>query len=97
MADVEVYYYQLTGAADTVSRAVSDTILLGADLRAEDTGIENPADRPALRLEMHRRLVALYDTFLDRIDAAGGVQSAVQAIADNYNELDMQLTGEGES
>lgn len=62
MADeVQVFYSELITETSSVND--STTALLGTVgyLQGDDVGVENPAHRPSLRLEMHRRIVALHD------------------------------------
>ncbi|MBW9094185.1 hypothetical protein JNB62_10865 [Microbacterium jejuense] len=93
MPDVEVYYHELTSAASAVQTASQRAIEAAADLSGDDVGIANPAHRPGLRLEMHRRFTALRTAVRDHAVAASGVGGDVQAIADKYSELDAELNG----
>ncbi|SDQ76722.1 hypothetical protein [Microbacterium sp. cf332] len=96
MSDVEVYYHELTSAADSIQVRASDAVLDGADLQGDDTGVQNPAHRPALRLELHRRLTALHTAVLDRSGAASAVAGKLSDIAARYSDLDLELTGRSE-
>ncbi|GAA5205064.1 hypothetical protein [Microbacterium kyungheense] len=93
MPDVEVYYHELTSAATAVQTASQRVLEAAADLNGDDVGIGNPAHRPSLRLEMHRRFTALRTSVRDHSAAASGVGGDVQAIADKYSELDAELSG----
>ncbi|KAA9084974.1 hypothetical protein [Microbacterium radiodurans] len=93
MSDVEIYYHALTSAADAIQMRVSDAIMDNADIQGDDTGVENPAHRVALRLEMNRRLSGLHRAVLDRTTAASEVAASLSAIATRYSDLDVELTG----
>lgn len=92
--EVAVFYEQLHAASASLQSAGNDLLMQNAALVAEDTGIENPAYRTSLRLEMHRRLTALHDAALVRSDDAAGLASRVTSIADRYTDLDVELTGQ---
>lgn len=94
MADVEIYYHALTSAADAIQSRVSEVILDNADIQGDETGVENPAQRPSLRLEVHRRVTALYGAVLERSTAASEVGASITAIATRYSDLDVELTGQ---
>ncbi|MBO9626821.1 MAG: hypothetical protein J7484_10650 [Microbacterium sp.] len=94
MADeVQVFYTELI----TETSAVNDstTALLGTVgyLQGDDVGVENPAHRPSLRLEMHRRFVALHGAVEGLISDATDIAVRLQAISDRHSELDVELTG----
>lgn len=93
MGDVEIFYAELSSASGTVSTAVGDLILGAGDLTGDDTGIDNPASRPLLRLEMHRHLSALCSAVRARTEAASALAASTQRIADRYTDLDVELTG----
>lgn len=93
MSDVEIYYHALTSAADSIQTRVSEVVLDNADIQGDETGVENPAHRPSLRLEVRRRVTALYGAVLERSNAASGVGASISAIATKYSELDTELSG----
>ncbi|MDF2580258.1 MAG: hypothetical protein K0S49_1837 [Microbacterium sp.] len=94
MSDVEIYYHALTSAADAIQTRVSSAVVDNADIQGDDTGVENPAHRVALRLEMNRRLSSLNRAVLDRTTAASEVAALLTAIATRYSDLDVELTGQ---
>ena len=93
MGDVDIFRAELTGAASALNAAVTELLMQAADLRAEDVGIENPASRVALRLEMHRRLTGLRTASSARVDGASQLAASAQAIADGFHELEEEFTG----
>lgn len=93
MGDVEIFYAELNSASNAINTALTDLVTEAGDLYGDDTGIENPAQRTALRLEMHRRLTALHDSAVNRVEAASALSASITAIADRYSELDTELTG----
>ncbi|WP_226534227.1 hypothetical protein [Microbacterium paraoxydans] len=93
MSDVEIFYAALNDAASGLTSATTELLTQAANLQGEDTGVENPAQRAGLRLEMHRRLSALHDAAYDRIETAGALSAAISAIANKYSQLDVELTG----
>lgn len=93
MSDVEIFYAELNDAASGLTSATSEVLTQAANLQGEETGVENPAHRSALRLEMHRRLTALHDRAYDRIESTGSLAAAISAIASKYSDLDAELTG----
>lgn len=94
MEDVQIFYGELTSASSSLDSATSDLIYEAASVSGEDTGVENPAHRTALRLEMHTRLTALHDRAYERYDAGSAVSSAIRQISNRYSELDVELTGQ---
>lgn len=96
MTDVSIYYEQLHSAADMLTTAASDLLVARSDLTGDDVGIENPAFRTDLRLEMHRRFVALYSTATNRATTADDIAASTRAIATNYSDLDVELTGKNQ-
>ena len=94
MGDVEVFYGELTAATSSLDSATSNLVTTAADLHGDDTGVDDPAHRTALRLEMHRRLAALHDRAYDKIEAGSDVSSTIQQIANSYSDLDVELTGQ---
>lgn len=97
MGDVEVFYGELNAAADSLTTMTTNLLTEAANVTGEDTGIENPAQRTGLRLEMHRRLTALHDAAYNRIEAASALASVVTGIANRYSDLDVELTGREQS
>lgn len=93
MPDVEIFYAELNDAASSLTDATSEVLTEAANLQGEETGVENPAQRSGLRLEMHRRLTALHDSAYDRIESGNSLAAAISAIASKYSELDVELTG----
>ncbi len=93
MSDVEIFYAELNDASSALTTATYEVLMEAANLIGEDTGVENPAQRAALRLEMHRRLTALHDAAYDRNEAGDALAAAISAIANKYTELDAELTG----
>lgn len=93
VSDVEIFYSELHAAASTLDTATMNLTTETADVQGEDTGIENPAQRASLRLEMHTRLTALRDRTQNKIEAGSAVSSAVGQIATRYADLDVELTG----
>lgn len=93
MSDVEIFYAELNDAARSLTTATSEVLTPAAGLQGDDTGVENPAHRSALRLEMHRRLTALHDRVYDRVESGDDLAAAISAIASKYSDLDVELTG----
>lgn len=93
MPDVELFSHELIASASAVQTASLRVIEAAADLTGDDAGIENPAHRPGLRLEMHRRFTALRAAVRDHSAVASGVGGDLQSIADRYTELDAELSG----
>lgn len=93
MDDVEVFYAELRSASATLQTSVTDLLTENADVFGEDTGIENPAMRAGLRLEMHRRLTQLHDRVSARVENGSDVARGLTVIADRYTDLDIELTG----
>lgn len=93
MGDVEIFYAELQHASSTVDTAITGVLFESADLGAEDTGIGNPASRPALRLALHRRLIGLGEAVRARVDDGSQVSASAHRIADRYSDLDVELTG----
>ncbi|MEH3089541.1 MAG: hypothetical protein PGN24_08105 [Microbacterium arborescens] len=94
MADVEIFYHALTSAAEQIQTRATDAVTDNADIQGEDVGIENPAQRPGLRLEMYRRLQALHTAVLARTTDASAVAATLSTIASRYADLDVELTGQ---
>ncbi|GGM39433.1 hypothetical protein [Microbacterium saperdae] len=93
MSDVEIFYAELNDASSALTTATYEVLMEAANVIGEDTGVENPAQRAGLRLEMHRRLTALHDAAYDRNEAGDALAAAISAIANKYTELDAELTG----
>ncbi|WEK61974.1 MAG: hypothetical protein P0Y60_04230 [Candidatus Microbacterium colombiense] len=93
MSDVEIFYAELNAASSSLTTATSALLMEAANVQGEDTGVENPAQRAGLRLELHRRLTALHDVAYDRIESGDSLAAAITAIATKYSELDVELTG----
>ncbi|WP_334149211.1 hypothetical protein [Microbacterium sp.] len=93
MSDVEIFYAELNDASSALTTATYEVLLEAANVYGEDTGVENPAQRAGLRLEMHRRLTALHDAAYDRIEAGDALAAAISAIANEYTDLDAELSG----
>lgn len=93
MSDVEIFYAELNNASGVLTTATYEVLMEAANVVGEETGVENPAQRAGLRLELHRRLSALHDTAYDRIATAGALSAAISAIANKYSQLDVELTG----
>jgi|SRR5699024_578396 len=94
MGDVDIYYAELSTAAMDMQRASSQLMRETAQVAGEDTGIENPADRPDLRLEVHARLTALHDRAADSAEAASDLSASLTDIADSFREADGKYAGE---
>lgn len=94
MSDVAIFYAELQTASSTIDTAITAVLLESGDLGAEDTGIGNPASRPALRLALHRHLSGLGDAVRARVESGSQVSASAHRIADRYTELDIELTGE---
>jgi hypothetical protein len=93
MSDVEIFKAELTTASSAVRSATDGVVTAAADLRGEDTGIGNPASRPALRLAVHRHLAALNRAAWAHIVEGSQLAASAQRIADRYTELETELTG----
>ncbi|MEU4017168.1 MULTISPECIES: hypothetical protein [unclassified Microbacterium] len=93
MSDVEIFYAELNGASSALTTATTQLLTEAASVQGEDTGVDNPAQRVGLRLEMHRRLTALHDRAYDRIESGDALAADIAAIAAKYSELDVELTG----
>lgn len=93
MSDVEIFYAELQHASSTVDTAITGLLFESADLDSEDTGIGNPASRPALRLALHRHLTGLSEAVRARVAGGSQVSASARRIADRYSELDVELTG----
>ncbi|PQZ49781.1 hypothetical protein CQ040_14760 [Microbacterium sp. MYb54] len=93
LPDVEIFYAELNDAASALTNATYEVLTEAANLQGEETGVENPAQRSGLRLEMHRRLTALHDSAYDRVESGDSLAAAISAIASKYSELDVELTG----
>lgn len=90
MPDVDIVY----SALQEVGPSHSDVQELGQatdDLRSDDAGVENPAERPDLRLEMHARLTALHEAARERVSQAADLRSSVTDVLSNFSELDITL------
>ncbi|MGF3057211.1 hypothetical protein [Microbacterium sp. YY-01] len=94
MGDVDIFYADLLNAGQRLRDDAYYLLLQNSEVSGDDTGIENPAQRPGLRLEMRRRLTQLHDTVLQRVEAASNLASNVESIAFRYNELDAELQGD---
>lgn len=94
MSDVAIFYAELQTASSTIDTAITAVLFESGDLGAEDTGIGNPAARPALRLALHRHLSGLGEAVRARVASASQVSTSAHRIADRYTELDIELTGE---
>ncbi|MGM1017083.1 MAG: hypothetical protein ACQEW8_06045 [Actinomycetota bacterium] len=94
MSDVQIFYASLNSAASAVDTATTDLLTVNAEVTGEDTGVENPEYRVALRLEMHRRLNALHDAAMNRIESGSGLGAALHAIVTRYSDLDVELNGQ---
>ena len=95
MGDIEIFYAELSAASSSLDTATSDLTIESGNLRGEDTGVENPAGRTSLRLELHTRLVALRDSAAGKVEAGSDVSGAIHQISDKYSQLDAELTGNG--
>ncbi|CAH0215514.1 hypothetical protein SRABI76_02376 [Microbacterium oxydans] len=93
MSDVEIFYAELNDASSALTSATYEVLMEAASLVGEDTGVENPAQRSGLRLELHRRLTALHDAAYDRIEAGDALASSISDIASEYTGLDAELSG----
>ena len=94
MGDVEVFYAELSSASSCLCTETTNLLTEAAGVQGEDTGIENPAGRASLRLEMHSRLTALHDRAYAKVEAASAVSTAIQQIANSYSDLDSELSGQ---
>lgn len=94
MDDVQVFYNELYAASSTLQTAATALVMENASVTGEDTGIENPAYRAALRLEMHRRVSALHERVTLRVDEGSEAGALLTRIADRYTDLDLELTGQ---
>ncbi|WP_243231911.1 hypothetical protein [Microbacterium sp. CIAB417] len=97
MGDVEIFRAELTAASGSSGQAASELLNQSAALQTEDVGIQNPASRPMLRLEMHRRVSALRRSALARTEEGSGLAAATQRIADRFQDLDVELSGQESS
>ncbi|MBO0981435.1 hypothetical protein [Microbacterium sp. SD291] len=93
MSDVEIFRAELSSASSMVGTAVHALLTESADLDAEDLGIQNPAHRALLRLEVARRLRALRSAVSAHVEAGGELAASAQRVADRYTDLDVELTG----
>lgn len=97
MDDVQIFYSELESASSSIETAVQNLVTENGSVSGEDTGIENPAYRTALRLEMNRRLNALHDRVLLRAEHGSGIGALLRQIASLYADLDVELTGQEQS
>ncbi len=94
MDDVQIFYSELESASSAIETAVQNLVTENGNVSGEDTGIENPAYRTALRLEMNRRLNALHDRVMLRTETASGIGALLTQIAGRYTDLELELTGQ---
>jgi len=97
MDDVQIFYNELYSASSTLQTAATNLMMENASVSGEDTGIENPAYRTSLRLEMHRRLTALHDSVIVRVEEGSRAGASLTQIANRYTDLDVELTGQEQS
>lgn len=94
MADeVQVFYSDLINETAALNDSVTTLMSVEGFLQGDDVGIENPAHRPSLRLEMRRRFDALQDTVGTCISDASDISTRLQAISGTFSDLDVELTG----
>ena len=97
MADeVQVFYNDLINETAVLEDSVSTLIPLEGALQGGDVGVENPAYRASLRLEMRRRIDALHDTVGACVTGASGLSGRLQGISGRFSDLDAELTGTGQ-
>ena len=98
MADeVQVFYDHLIVETGSMNDSVTALLAHGGYLQGGDVGVENPAHRTALRLEMHRRITALRSTVEACTSDASDIAERLRAITERYSELDVELTGSDRS
>lgn len=95
MSDVSVFYAELNRAALALHHATAGRYVEETGATAGDTGIENPAHRPDLRLEMYARIDALHDSAADARKSATALSKSLATIASDFSRLDEVLSGEG--
>ncbi|MFF5625680.1 hypothetical protein [Microbacterium sp. LWH10-1.2] len=94
MADeVQVFYTELITETSSVNSSTTALLATVGYLQGDDVGVENPAHRTSLRLEMHRRFIALRSAVEGIITDASDIAVRLQAISDRHSELDVELTG----
>lgn len=90
MAGVDIVYSALQEIGPSRSE-VQELGQAANDLRGDDVGVENPAQRPDLRLEMHARVTSLHKAARERVSQADDLTSAVTEVVSNFSELDITL------
>jgi predicted phage gp36 major capsid-like protein len=94
MADeVQVFYNHLITETSLMNDSVTALMARSGTLQGDDVGIENPAHRTALRLEMRRRFTALRATVEACTSDASDITERLRAISERYSDLDVELTG----
>ncbi len=94
MADeVQVFYNHLITETGSMNDSVTALLARGGYLQGSDVGVENPAHRPSLRLEMRRRFSDLRGTVEACTGDASEIAERLRKISERYSELDVELTG----
>lgn len=94
MADeVQVFHDDLVDEVVELDASFSMLTAIATSLRGDDVGVENPAHRPSLRLEMRRRFDALHDLVDACINDVIAIRVRLRAISDRFSDLDLELTG----
>jgi len=94
MADeVQVFYNDLIVETGLMNDSSTALLARSGSLQGSDVGVENPAHRPSLRLEMHRRFTDLRSVVEACTTDASAIAERMRAISERYSELDVELTG----
>lgn len=97
MTDVEIEYAAATSAAEKL-RAGGDGVAMElAQIQGESTGVENPAGRVALRLDLHNRLTELRTQTALRTSAAIDLSYQLVSLREKFGSLDEDLASGGGS
>jgi len=96
MAEVEIDYAAVSSASEAVSTAGVNVETLVGYLLGDSTGVENPAQRPSLRLAVHSKISQLRDAATNRAETAESIALTLDSIYSGYNALDASMATENQ-
>ncbi len=95
--EVQIFYVDLISRVSSIRNVTTSLVATSGLLYGDDVGIDNPMDRPSLRLEVRRRLTALSQTVGVRTAESSDLAATLQSIADRFSDLDVELSGRDQS
>lgn len=96
MADVEIDYVAALGASEKLSSAGTVVSVGVAYIQGESTGVENPAGRVSLRLELQSRLTELRTRAQERASDSVALSDRLNSLRAEFGSLDAGMAaGDG--